>query len=85
MRHLNILRCLLLRFLGPRGLCCPSYVALQAFTGLCRASIAEGLKRLERSGILKVTRRLVRQVIERTSPITGELERIMTTVQGSVG
>jgi hypothetical protein len=80
---LTILRALLLRFLGPRGLCCPSYVTLQACTGLCRASIAAGLQRLEQSGILKSTRRLVRKVIERLSPITGELERIVTTVQGS--
>jgi hypothetical protein len=80
---LAILRCLLLRFLGPRGLCCPSYVTLQLASGLCMPSIAAGLKRLEASGILKITRRLMRQVIERVSPITGELERIVTTVQGS--
>jgi hypothetical protein len=80
---LTILRCLLLRFLGPRGLCCPSYLTLQACSGLCMASIAGGLERLERSGILKITRRLVRQLVERVSPITGEIEKILTTVQGS--
>jgi hypothetical protein len=44
---LAILRALLLRFLGRNGLCCPCYLTLQACTGLCRASIAEGLRRLE--------------------------------------
>ena len=36
----------------------------QAATGLCRQSIANALKRLEASGILKIARRLVRQVID---------------------
>jgi hypothetical protein len=36
----------------------------QAATGLCRQSIANGLKRLEACGILKITRRLVREVID---------------------
>jgi hypothetical protein len=80
---LTILRTLLLRFLGPRGLCCPSYATLQAFTGLARASIAAGLERLEAAGILKVVRRIVRQVIERISPITGEPERFVGTAQAS--
>jgi hypothetical protein len=81
---LTILRALLLRSLnGRNGLCCPSYVTLQACTGLCRASIAAGLERLERSGIIKVVRRIVRQVIERISPITGNPERIVGTVQAS--
>jgi hypothetical protein len=78
---LSILRCLLLRFLGANGACSPSYLALQCASGLCRASVAEGLRRLERAGLLKVIRRLKREVIERVSPITGNIERIVTTVQ----
>jgi hypothetical protein len=80
---ITILRTLLLRFLGRNGLCCPSYETLQDATGLCRASIAAGIERLERSGVIKVVRRLVRHLVERISPITGEPERIMATVQAS--
>jgi hypothetical protein len=45
-------------------MCCPSYVELMAATGLCKQSVANGLKRLEAAGILKITRRLVREVID---------------------
>ena len=45
-------------------MCCPSYTVLMAATGLCRQSIANALKRLEASGILKIARRLVREVID---------------------
>jgi len=45
------------------GLCCPSYDTLIAATGLCRQSIATALKRLEAAGILKITRRLIREVV----------------------
>jgi len=56
-----ILRCLLMRFHNRKtGLCYPSYDALQAATGLCRQSIAVALDRLERAGVLRITRRLVR-------------------------
>jgi hypothetical protein len=62
---LDVLRALLLRFhRGRDGMCCPSYTVLQAATGLCRQSIANGLKRLEACGILKITRRLVRETID---------------------
>ena len=58
---LLILRCLLLRFHNKKtGLCYPSYDALQAATGLCRQSIARALDRLERAGVLRITRRLIR-------------------------
>jgi hypothetical protein len=80
---LTILRTLLLRFLGPKGLCCPSYETLRACTGLARASIAAGIERLEAAGILKVVRRIVRQAVDRISPITGEPERFVGTVQAS--
>jgi hypothetical protein len=65
-----ILRCLLMRFHNRKtGLCYPSYDALQAVTGLCRQSIAVALDRLERAGVLRITRRMVR--------IAGELGGII--------
>ena len=65
-----ILRCLLMRFHNRKtGLCYPSYDALQATTGLCRQSIAVALDRLERAGVLRITRRMVR--------IAGELGGII--------
>ncbi len=58
---LTVLRCLLLRFHNRKtGLCYPSYSAIQEATGLCRQSIARALDRLERAGVLRITRRLVR-------------------------
>jgi hypothetical protein len=65
------------------GLCFPSYLILQAITGRSRGSIAAALRRLERAGIIKVIRRLKRIWIDRMSPITGQPERIMATVQDS--
>jgi DNA-binding transcriptional ArsR family regulator len=65
------------------GLCFPSYLTLQALTGLSHGSIAAALRRLERAGIIKITRRLKRIWINRMSPITGQPERIMATVQDS--
>jgi hypothetical protein len=60
---LAVLRCLLLRFLGANGVCSPSYLALQCASGLCRQSIADGLRRLSEAGILRIVRRLQRQVV----------------------
>jgi hypothetical protein len=55
----------LLRFANAKdGLCFPSYDALEAATGLCRRTIASCLKRLEAAGIIRVARRLVRQVVD---------------------
>lgn len=65
------------------GLCFPSYLTLQAITGRSRGSIAVALKKLERAGIITVIRRLKRIWIDRMSPITGQPERIMATVQDS--
>jgi hypothetical protein len=42
------------------GMCDPSYSTLQAKTGFCRGTIAAALARLERAGVLKITRRLTR-------------------------
>ena len=62
---LAVLKAMLLRFhRGADGLCTPSYTVLQAVTGLCRQSIANALKRLEAAGILRITRRLVREISE---------------------
>lgn len=58
---LAVLKCLLWGFLGAKGLCCPSYDAIQHRTGLCRQSIANGIRRLEACGILRVVRRIVRE------------------------
>lgn len=67
---LAILKALLLVFHNSRsGLCCPGYDALQRVTGLCRGSIASGLQRLERSGLISIVRRLVRLVVQGV-PIT---------------
>jgi hypothetical protein len=79
---LAILRALMFGFLNHRhGLCCPSYRALQDKTGLCRQSIANGLARLELAGVLVIVRRIVRTRVNRTSPITGEPESYVGTVQ----
>lgn len=81
---LEVLRALLFRFADRHsGLCFPSYLTLQALTGRCRGAIAAAIKRLEKAGIIKVTRRLKRISIDRLSPITGLPERIMATVQDS--
>jgi hypothetical protein len=58
---LVVLRTLLLTFLNRSdGRCDPSYTTLQGKTGFCRGTIAAALARLERAGILRITRRLVR-------------------------
>jgi hypothetical protein len=81
---LAVLRCLMFGFLNHKtGLCCPSYRALQDKTGLCRASIAAGLARLERTGIVQIVRRLVRQRVDRISPITGLPESFVGTTQAT--
>ena len=81
---LDVLRALLFRFADKRtGLCFPSYLTLQVLTGRCRGAIAAALKRLEHAGIIRITRRLKRIWVARLSPITGQPERIMGTVQDS--
>jgi hypothetical protein len=60
-----VLKALLFQFnRGIDGMCCPSYTVLQAATGLCRQSIARALQRLEAAGILRITRRLIRETID---------------------
>ena len=81
---LTVLRCLAFGFLNPAtGLCCPGYAAMVAKTGLCRQSIATGLARLERAGIVRIVRRLVRQSVRRVSPLTGEPETYTGTTQAT--
>lgn len=81
---LAVLRALLLRFHNSRsGLCCPSIMKLQTATGLCRGAVCDALARLERSGIVRIVRRIVRERITRVSPITGMVEQYVGTVQSS--
>jgi hypothetical protein len=81
---LAVLRALLLRFHNrSSGLCCPSYTALAAYTGLCRQAVADALARLEHAGIVRIVRRIARERITRLSPYTGEPETIVTTLQQS--
>jgi hypothetical protein len=57
---LRVLRCLLFDFCAvPSGRCCPSYKAIKERTGYCEATISTALKRLEASGLLIITRRIV--------------------------
>ena len=58
---LRVLRCLLFDFCAvPSGRCCPSYKAIREKTGYCEATIAGALHRLEVSGLLLITRRIIR-------------------------
>jgi len=62
---LDILRTLLLRFAHKKtGVCFPSYDALQEATGYCRQTIATALQKLERAGVVRIVRRLKREVGE---------------------
>jgi len=81
---LAVLRALLFVFMNRQtGVTVPSYTALQCATGLCRQSIATALARLEAVGLVRVTRRLVRERRARVSPITGEPELVLETRQTS--
>ena len=69
---LRVLNCLLYRFQNSNsGRCDPSYDALQKMTGLCRGAITKAIDRLEASGLLTVTRRMIRASQAVVSPITG--------------
>lgn len=79
-----VLRALLFRFHNSKsGLLCPSYDALKKHTGLCKQSIATALARLELAGVAKITRRLCRQQVHRTSPITGADELVALTTNAT--
>ena len=68
---------------GTSGLCCPSYRRLAYVCGLSLQAVSDALARLELARIIRVTRRIERRQVERSSPITGLPEVITTTVQGS--
>lgn len=79
---LQVLRCLAFQFLNlSSGLLCPGYDAIMRRTGLCKQSVATGLARLERTGVVKIMRRLVRERVSRVSPVTGLPEEYVGTVQ----
>ena len=60
---LAVLRALIFGFLNrATGALYPSYDAIQRRTGFCRSSIAHALARLERCGVLTITRRLCARV-----------------------
>lgn len=75
---LAVLRALVLGFQHSKtGLCCPSIETIRRKTGLCKQTIVKALRALEAVGLLIVTRRLVRRVVERFGV------PMLTTVQGS--
>jgi hypothetical protein len=81
---LLVLRALILAFANVKtGLCCPSFTAIMLSTGLCRQAVSDALHRLEATKLVSITRRLVRERITRTSPITGLLETFVQAVQGT--
>ena len=58
---LALLRVLLFHFLNHKtGQLDPSYKQIRAQTGFCMQTIASALKRLERAGVLDITRRTIR-------------------------
>ena len=69
---LMVLRALLCHFLDTKsGQCDPSYKQIQKQTGFCVQTIAVALKRLERAGILDITRRMVRRGAQIWNELTG--------------
>jgi hypothetical protein len=62
---IKVLRALLLTFLdGRSGRCEPAYDAIAEKANVCRQSVANALARLEACGLLTITRRIVREVID---------------------
>jgi hypothetical protein len=58
---LRVIHCLLFVFCAvPSGRCCPSYEAIRKATGYCKSTISGALSRLETSGLLRITRRIIR-------------------------
>ena len=80
---ITVLRALLFRYSAKGRITSPSYTTLQAHTGLCRASVRAGLKRLQSSGLLHIVRRIVRKRVERISSLTGLPESFIGTVQAA--
>jgi len=68
---LMVLRALLCHFLDTKsGRCDPSYKQIQKQTGFCVQTIAVALKRLERAGILDITRRIARKGMQVWNELT---------------
>jgi hypothetical protein len=80
---IHILRALLFRYSAKGRITSPSYDELQRRTGLCRASVRAGLKRLQQSGLLTIVRRITRKRVERISSLTGLPESFIGTVQAA--
>ena len=79
---LRVLNCLLYRFQNSNsGRCDPSYDALQKMTGLCRGAITKAIDRLEASGLLTVTRRMIRARQAVISPLTGRAHECIVVRQ----
>jgi hypothetical protein len=79
---LEVLRVLLYVFHNAgSGRCDPAYEALQRETRYCRQTIAHALARLERAGIVRITRRLCRQWVTRINWMTGRTEHYVGTTQ----
>lgn len=81
---LQVLRALILRFHNSQsGLCCPSIFKLQLVTGLSRGAVCDALARLERSGIVRIVRRIIKAAVTRMCAITGQMQNFVGTVQSS--
>ncbi len=79
---LTVLNALLFRFLSSAdGRCDPSFSTLQRVTGLCRQSIANAIDRLEASGLVTVTRRMIRCTERVVSALDGREHQIVVTRQ----
>jgi hypothetical protein len=79
---LSVLNCLLFRFLNAgSGRCDPSYDTLQKLTGHCRQSISTAIDRLESSGLVTVTRRMVRLKERIVCALTGRTHEIVVVRQ----
>jgi hypothetical protein len=76
---LAVLRVLAYRYSRPGRITSPSYETLCAATGLCRAAVAEALRRLAAAKLVAVVRRITKQLIVRERG--GWLEQFMGTVQ----
>lgn len=80
---LEVARALLLHFSRPGKVLAPSYAEISRRTRFSRGTIAKALEALERVGVLSRQRRIERAYVDRVSPITGDPERILTTVQAT--
>jgi hypothetical protein len=79
---LTVFNALLFRFHNVNtGRCDPSYDALQKVTGKCRETISKAIDRLESSGLLTVTRRMMRFKERVVCPVTGTAHDIVVVRQ----